>query len=512
MFSKHRKQIAWGLLLLAAISWAFGRQLTTVPRSESTAETMYATTYSTTYTEVSTVDSTEEGTTPGESPAGNRTGSRIAGFLLCFCAVGLGCSGIVIFRQQSPFLGPDGVAMAAGIFALIFYAFQYFLDYGNYVLWNSTLERINFFRRSIGVFLLLIVLREVWGWAAQKFSIDWFALRRLCQKQTRQLSVLCLILGWVLLAVTGFVIFGAYYPPKVWPLLAFALAALCGGICLWRYGREADQLSAQIAALSAGEATRVYPGAFAEAEGKLQTIQEVHNKAIRQAVVSERFKVELISNVSHDLRTPLTAILGYSELLQQETLSAQGQQELTCLQQKAGYMKDLVDSLFELTKVSSGDAPEKREKIDLIRLLEQTIGLYDDALNHAGLVVRRKYSADAMEVVTDGARMHQVFANLLGNAVKYALTGTRIYLEATELPDRFRVRMINTACYEMDFQPEEITRRFTRGDKARSTQGSGLGLAIAQTYTESLGGHFTVEIDGDQFRAIVELPKSERNL
>jgi signal transduction histidine kinase len=175
-------------------------------------------------------------------------------------------------------------------------------------------------------------------------------------------------------------------------------------------------------------------------------------------------------------------------------------------------MKDLVESLFELTKVSSGVVESKKEKIDLVRLLEQTIGLFDDQLIRTGLVVRRNYFSDTILIITDGGRMHQVFANLLDNAIKYALEGTRIYLEVKETKDSYLVRMTNTSSYEMDFTPDEIMQRFARGDKARSTKGSGLGLAIAQTYTESAGGSFRISPDGDQFSAIVELPKIERNL
>ena len=171
-------------------------------------------------------------------------------------------------------------------------------------------------------------------------------------------------------------------------------------------------------------------------------------------------------------------------------------------------MNDLVEALFELTKVSSGVTASKKDEIDLIRLLEQTIGLFDDQLHTAGLTVRRHYPSESMIVVTDGARMHQVFANLLTNAIKYALPGTRIHLEVTETGENYRVRMVNTASYEMDFQPEEIMQRFARADKARTTKGSGLGLAIAQTYTESVGGSFHIAIDGDQFSAIVALPRS----
>ena len=174
-------------------------------------------------------------------------------------------------------------------------------------------------------------------------------------------------------------------------------------------------------------------------------------------------------------------------------------------------MRELVDALFELTRVSSGAVRAKQEEIDLIRLLEQTVGLFDDSLTAAGLLVRRHYGMEAAPIVTDGGRMHQVFANLLGNAVKYALSGTRIYLETAEQADSYSVRMVNTASYEMDFEPEEILQRFARGDKARSTAGSGLGLAIAKTYTESVGGSFSVTIDGDQFNTVVTLPKNKSN-
>lgn len=175
------------------------------------------------------------------------------------------------------------------------------------------------------------------------------------------------------------------------------------------------------------------------------------------------------------------------------------------LNRKAGYMRELVDSLFELTKVSSGVVECKKEQIDLIRLLEQTIGLFDDELHHHHQQIRRHYAMDSIPVVTDGARMHQVFANLLGNAIKYTLPGTRIHLEVTSSEGYYTVRMTNIASYEMDFEPEEIVQRFARGDKARTTKGSGLGLAIAQTYTESVGGTFQVQVDGEQFSAIVTL-------
>lgn len=116
-------------------------------------------------------------------------------------------------------------------------------------------------------------------------------------------------------------------------------------------------------------------------------------------------------------------------------------------------------------------AEPRWEVIDLVRLLEQTIGFYDDALKKAGLVVKRAYLEDHVPIISDGGRLHQIFANLLGNAIKYALPGTRIYLTLVKVPEGWRVRLLNTASYEMDFDPEEIVQRFARGDKARVHQG-----------------------------------------
>ena len=296
------------------------------------------------------------------------------------------------------------------------------------------------------------------------------------------------------------------------PMIAFGVAIVLFFVCLWRYGSDLNHLKKQLDNFQDSKPINVGDGIFSGTEAQLLDVQTKHEEAVRTAVSSERFKVELISNVSHDLRTPLTSILGYSELLKNEKLSEEGKEQLHNLNQKAGYMNDLVEALFELTKVSSGVIECKQEEIDLIRLLEQTIGLFDDQLNNSGLCVRRNYSADSIPVITDGARLHQVFANLLGNAIKYALAGTRIYLDVAENEKSYHIRMMNTASYEMDFKPDEIVQRFARGDKARTTKGSGLGLAIAQTYTESVGGSFYVSVDGDQFSANVELPKMEGDI
>ena len=242
----------------------------------------------------------------------------------------------------------------------------------------------------------------------------------------------------------------------------------------------------------------------------LRGMTSVRNQAIEEAVRNERLRVDLITNVSHDLRTPLTSILGYGTLLKNETLSESGTENLRLLNQKAGYMKDLVEALFELTKVSSGVLQCRKREIDLIRLLEQILGIFQDDLESAGLTVCRHYSQESMPMESDGAFLERVFANLVQNAVKYALPGTRIHLYAGFSKDgsTAEVRISNVSSYEMNFDPAEITERFVRGDESRTSRGSGLGLAIAKTYTEAVGGAFRIEIDGDVFSAFVRLPQT----
>ena len=512
MSLKRRNSIACSLLLLAAVLWTLGYGMVQGTQGNGIAETSFATAYTATeWTAIDTESSTP--TTPAEVEAAqSKPGSKFLGVLLCFSAAAAAVTGVFVRRQTAPVLGPDGVSMLLAIGGTLYY----FLGNMDYILWSSTLRVLTAYANIIISFAVLVSARELWGWVRAKFRLPWCLVHRAAKRLPKPQLCLLVPVGWIILALIGlgyhlfrFARYGSLRAVSLWGFLA---AALFGFLCLWRYGTDLEHFKTQLDNFQQGKPIAVGDGAFARTEAQLLEVQAQHEEAVRTAVTSERFKVELISNVSHDLRTPLTAILGYSELLQKETLSPEGREQLRRLHQKAGYMNDLVESLFELTKVSSGVIEAKKEEIDLIRLLEQTVGLFDDELKQTGLSVRRSYPADSLPVVTDGARMHQVFANLLGNAIKYALAGTRIYLEVRETGECYLIRMVNTASYEMDFKPDEIMQRFARGDKARSTKGSGLGLAIAQTYTESVDGKFHVAVDGDQFSAIVELPKTERNL
>ena len=525
MSLKRRNGIAWVLLFAAAICWASSLRFrpygygtvaetaaTTMTATAAPAETIYPTEVEDTTSQTDSTEVPPTETLPVE--INNRNNGRKAiSLVLGFSTVLLSGAAIFVFRQKKPFFGPDGIGILS---AILFWICREMENRDYIYFWGSLQDYLMLLSNSLITFAILLMIREIWGWICAMLSLSWCSTRRIAAHcPTPQLQLVTFVVS-ILLTVAGVVLgivaLRLMSERFVIPMLCMLFSAVLSVLCLWQYGADMNHFQKQLENYGKGKLISVQNGSFAETEKRLLEVQAQHEEAVRTAVTSERFKVELISNVSHDLRTPLTSILGYSELLQKETLSPEGQEQLRRLHQKAGYMSDLVESLFELTKVSSGVIEAKKEEIDLIRLLEQTTGLFDDQLTNAGLSVRRSYASDSIPVVTDGARMHQVFANLLGNAIKYALTGTRIYLEVKETQRSCLVRMMNTASYEMDFKPDEIMQRFARGDKARSTKGSGLGLAIAQTYTESVGGKFHVAVDGDQFSAIVELPKTERNL
>lgn len=226
---------------------------------------------------------------------------------------------------------------------------------------------------------------------------------------------------------------------------------------------------------------------------------QISAEAVR---LSERLKVELITNISHDLKTPLSAIIGYGELLQQKQLEKDAAELVARINRKSYRLKEMLTDVMELSKVSAGVIQGKREPLNIIKLLEQSIGEMEDLFTQSGLELRREYAQDAVYIESDGAMMHRVFQNLIENALKYALKGSRIYIYVT-IESLVEIRIVNTAAYEMTFDKNRITESFVRGEESRAGEGNGLGLAIASTYTNACGGTFDITVLGDQFQAIL---------
>ncbi len=229
-------------------------------------------------------------------------------------------------------------------------------------------------------------------------------------------------------------------------------------------------------------------------------------KSIDSQLRSERMKSELITNVSHDLKTPLTSIINYVELIKkEENIQPEYINEyVNVLEAKGRRLKALIEDLFEASKASSGNIELNMENLDIKQLLRQSIGEMEEKLGNANLDLKLNMLDDKVYIYADGRRMYRVFENLLSNIAKYSLHNTRVYIDLVENNENIKITMKNISSYELNFDVDEITERFKRSDESRNTEGSGLGLAIAKDLVKIQGGRFDVEIDGDLFKATLE--------
>ena len=246
-------------------------------------------------------------------------------------------------------------------------------------------------------------------------------------------------------------------------------------------------------------------GVFAEMAEDINSLGDGMQAALQNEVRAERMKSELITNVSHDLKTPLTSILSYSDLLSQLELTPEEANDYAkIIHQKSLRLKNLTSDLFDISKVQSGVEQMVCERLDAATLVRQALA--EQEAQNSGLVLKVTLPERELPIWADGRKMSRVLENLIGNCVKYAMKGTRVFVSLDERDGKAVFEVKNTANYEMDFAADEITERFVRGDAARSTEGSGLGLAIAKSYTEACGGIFEVEVDGDQFKVRISFP------
>ena len=233
-------------------------------------------------------------------------------------------------------------------------------------------------------------------------------------------------------------------------------------------------------------------------------------KAVEEQVKSQRFKTELITNVSHDLKTPLTSIINYVDLLkkvdiQDETVRGY----IDVLDRKSQRLKTLTEDLVEASKAASGTIAVHLERLDLTQLVNQAAAEYEERLAQAGLTPVISVPKEPCTVLADGRHLWRILDNLLGNCTKYAMPGTRVYLDVTAGKGICTVTVKNISADPLNVPADELMKRFVRGDSARSTEGSGLGLSIARNLTTAQKGSFDLVVDGDLFKAIVTLPQGE---
>ena len=339
--------------------------------------------------------------------------------------------------------------------------------------------------------------------------------RRLTRRAAAPAAVLAAAgIGGVMVLLVGnklwwWNIYGGYIAVTV--VLYFLVLAFCC-LCAWQQrplARDLGVLCDRIAAVRSGNLTDSL--ALPEDADLHQAAEDLDNlrlglqQALADQTRSERMKVELISNVSHDLKTPLTSILSYAELLRQEPLEGAAADYARIIDEKAQRLKAMVQDVFEVSKAAADQLPVHLERLDFAKLVRQTLADMADPIEKSGLAFRVELPEGEVPITADGKRMYRVFQNLIQNALQYALPGSRVYVTLTVSGSRAETAVRNTSRQELP-KGVDFTARFFRGDESRTDGGSGLGLSIAKSFTEACGGQFRVETVADLFTAAVSFP------
>lgn len=318
-----------------------------------------------------------------------------------------------------------------------------------------------------------------------------------------------LIINFVVLAIIScFWVFGIF-------LLVFYSAALYlfSKKYIIRMQEQYSKLLKATNSIAAGNLNNTFEedfGIFESYKEKLYEIQDGFSKAVEEEVKSQKMKTELITNVSHDLKTPLTAIITYIDLLKTEHITEEQRKEyIATLERKSIRLKVLIEDLFEVSKANSRNVKLEPVPVDICNLLRQVYLEYEEKLREQSLDMRFRLPEEKMVLLLDSQKTYRIFENLYVNISKYAMPGTRVYVVLERRgEDGVWIEMKNISAQEIHVKPDELTERFVRGDAARNTEGSGLGLAIAKSFVELQGGRFFVETDGDLFKVVIELKTS----
>ena len=347
-------------------------------------------------------------------------------------------------------------------------------------------------RRSVIGFCLVLLLR---------------ACRFVVRGARSLFGMLPTIWKWLLIGGLAWIFTLACLNPYTTGLGALATACLWAFLIVypaWSFG----QLRKAARRMAEGKFQEKVPldhlhGSFRQIAQDLNALGQGASLAVERQLRSERMKTELITNVSHDIKTPLTSIVNYVDLLQKPHTPQEGEQYLEVLARQSQRLKKLTEDLVEMSKASSGNIPVNLAPVNVVELVNQALAEYEEKLKKAQLPV--VFTARQSEILTmaDGRLFWRVLDNLLGNCVKYAQPGTRVYVDVVKYEKKVMISMKNVSRAELNLPAEELMERFVRGDCARNTEGSGLGLNIAKTLMELQKGKLNLVIDGDLFKAVL---------
>lgn len=250
-------------------------------------------------------------------------------------------------------------------------------------------------------------------------------------------------------------------------------------------------------------------GIYEEIQRQLHSIQQAYKKSIEDEIKSQKMKSDLISNVSHDLKTPLTSIITYVELLKNTETSDEAKKYIDTISRKSERLKILIDDMFEISKAQSGNLSLEINDIDIVSLMKQSIFEVSDRLTDRGIMLKTNFPEEKLILSLDGEKTYRTFENLLVNIAKYSAKNSRAYVDIKNEEKYVEVIFKNISETEIDFDAQDILERFRRGDKSRNTEGSGLGLSIAKGYIEIQGGELDIQLDGDLFKSVIRFKKEK---
>lgn len=284
-------------------------------------------------------------------------------------------------------------------------------------------------------------------------------------------------------------------------------------IVVYRMIQDIETLTKQISQITDGNLDYICPishkhSLLKELEHGINHIGDGLKAAVETSLKDERMKTELITNVSHDLKTPLTSIINYVDLLKKEEMpTKEAVHYLEVLESKSHRLKRLTEDLVEAAKANSGNIELEKMPLAFDELMKQAIGEFEDKLEKKNLTMIAHYPENKAMVMADGRRMFRIIENVLQNVYKYALEGTRIYADLSNNQNVVTFILKNVSAAPLNISPEELMERFTRGDESRTTEGSGLGLSIAKDLTRLQDGTFDIVLDGDLFKVIITFPE-----
>ena len=337
--------------------------------------------------------------------------------------------------------------------------------------------------------------------------------KKLGSSLNRFFSLLPLTWQWLLAGFAMFLLMALVYNTNGEELLVVLCIGVCLGLIL--YGAHCfGTLLESAKKMSKGDLEekvddKLMVGSFKDFAEELNGLADVAVVAARKQLKSERMKTELITNVSHDIKTPLTSIINYVDLLQKPHTEQEQEKYLEVLKRQSQRLKKLVDDLMEMSKASTGNLAVEITRVDAAEAVNQALGEFSDKLEKAQLFPVFRQPEKAVYMMADGRLVWRVMSNLLSNAVKYALPGTRLYVDLQQLEGKVLLSLKNISREELNVEAEELLERFVRGDASRNTEGSGLGLNIAKSLMELQKGQLQILVDGDLFKVTLIFPVAE---